>query len=426
MDNQDSRNDQFDDVISYYLEEFGIRCSSEDSVVSPEDMAESGYIQISNAHIGQIGMMFQHLPGLATNAVSCHGTYRVYFDKSLGVLQQAKQGDGFLRANVVKAGTNNGLTGQALLKAASYGPLVANAVFSALSMVTGQRFLSEINGKLSQIDEKINAIQKFLENAKRSDLLARNSFLQDVIRTFEFIQTNDFQKQATINQLQRVRIECFSDLLLYSTFFNQKKEELANLVEEKSKKTEGKINEKINGIGDNFLLYKFALLTYSLSYYLEIMLSGNMDSRYIDFVKKDIKSKAEDYKNYVKVFSNEMEDFLNNAKAYKIGNFQKNLKKFFGASVSTLIFKNASLGLKIADDWNSNSEEKKKAARNDVINQVNAFLTQLRDYAPFTRLEEELDDYDRIVNKSQVELVYSEGSGYIKFSYKEDIQSIST
>ena len=85
--------------------------------------------------------MFQQLPGLASHAISYHGTYRVYFDKSLGVLQPAKQGDGFLRANVVQAGTNNKITGQALLKSASMGPLVANAVFSTLSMVTGQYFL---------------------------------------------------------------------------------------------------------------------------------------------------------------------------------------------------------------------------------------------------------------------------------------------
>ena len=131
-------NNSSDDEIRYYLNSYGIHSLSEDSTVTPESMAEAGYKEINHSHLGQIGMLFQQLPGLATHAVSYQGTYRVYFDKSLGVLQQAKQGDGFLRANVVQAGTNNKITGQALLKAASAGPLVANAVFSALSMVTGQ------------------------------------------------------------------------------------------------------------------------------------------------------------------------------------------------------------------------------------------------------------------------------------------------
>lgn len=217
-------NNSSDDEIRYYLNAYGIHSLSEESSVTPESMAEAGYKEIPNSHIGQIGMVFQQLSGLATHAVSYHGTYRVYFDKSLGVLQQAKQGNGFLRANVVQAGTNNKITGQALLKAASSGPLVANAVFSALSMVTGQYFLSEINNKLSQIEKKIDGIQQFLENEKRSELLANYYFLQQLIQTYKYIQSNDLQKQAAIQQLQRIRIDSFSDLNFYSTSFQKKKD----------------------------------------------------------------------------------------------------------------------------------------------------------------------------------------------------------
>lgn len=426
MDNQNSKNVQSDDEIRYYLEEYGIHCLSDNSVVSPEDLTESGYKKITNSHIGQIGMLFQHLTGLATNAVSYHGTYRVYFDKSLGVLQQAKQGDGFLRANVVKAGTNNVIKDQALLKAASYGPLVANVVFSALSMVTGQYFLSEINGKLSQIDKKVNSIQKFLENEKRSDLLAIYNFLQDVIRTFEFIQANDFQRQSTINQLQKIRIDSFSNLNFYSTCFQQKMQELKELKSENQNDTISNISESINNIGDIVILYKFAFYTYSLSFYLEIMLSGNMDSGYINFVKDDIKSKTEDYKKLVDFFSNEIVAFFEKAKAYNNSTFFSVCTDLVGVGASSVLLKNPTLGSVIADAIKTNSKNKKKIARNVVITQVNALLTQFRDYTPFTRLEAELDEYDCKVNKSQVELVYTEADAYIKFSYKEDVRSVST
>lgn len=385
-------NNPSDDEIRYYLEAYGIHSLSEETAVTPESMAESGYKEIPHSHMGQIGMMFQQLPGLATHAISYQGTYRVYFDKSLGVLQQAKQGDGFLRANVVKAGTNNKITGQALLKAASTGPLVANAVFSALSMVTGQYFLSEINGKLSQIEKKIDSIQQFLENEKRSELLANYYYLQQVIQTFEFIQSNEYQKQATIQQLQRIRIDSFGNLNFYSTAFQQKKTELTGL-KSNTKRNIKKIPGVINEISDIVLLYKFALYIYSLAYYLEIMLSGNMDSNYINFVKKDIKAKTTDYKSLVKYFSDEMVAFFDETKAYDASAFLDICANIVGAGASQLLLGSPTLGILITDAINSKSEDKKKSARNEVVKQVNALLKQCREYAPFTRLESDLTNY---------------------------------
>ena len=404
-----------DDEIRNYLAAYGVRSLSEETVVTPESMAESGYKEVPYSHMGQIGMMFQQLPGLATHAISYQGTYRVYFDKSLGVLQQAKQGDGFLRANVVQAGTNNKITGQALLKAASAGPLVANAVFSALSMVTGQYFLSEINGKLSQIEKKIDSIPKFLENEKRSELLANYYYLQQVIQTFEYIQSNEFQKSATIQQLQRIRIDSFGNLNFYSTAFQQKKAELTGL-KSNTKKNIKKIPGVINEIGDIVLLYKFALYTYSLAYYLEIMLSGNMDSNYINFVKKDIKSKTNDYKNLVKYFSDEMSAFFVETKVYDTSAFLDICANIVGAGASRLLLGNPTLGIMITDAINSKSEDKKKSARNEVVKQVNVLLKQCREYAPFTRLENDLTNYDRIMNNSKLELVCTDDKAYIKFS----------
>lgn len=418
-------NNSSDDEIRYYLESYGIHSLSEVTVVIPENMAESGYKEIPHSHMGQIGMMFQQLLGLAAHAVSYQGTYRVYFDKSLGVLQQAKQGDGFLRANVVQAGTNNKITGQAFLKAASAGPLVANTVFSALSMVTGQYFLSEINGKLSQIEKKIDNIQQFLENEKRSELFANYYFLQQAIQTFEFIQSNDCQKQATIHQFQRIRIASNANLNFYSTAFQQKKTELINLKSNTPKNIK-KIPGVINEIGDIVLLYKFALYTYSLAYYLEIMLSGNMDSKYINIVKKEIKLKTNDYKNLVKYFSDEMVAFFNETKAYDVSSFLDICANIVGAGASQWLLGSPTLGILITDAINSKSEDKKKSARNEVVKQVNALLKQCREYEPFTQLESDLTNYDRIINNSKLELVCTEDKAYIKFTDFDTEEPVET
>ena len=257
-----------DDEIRYYLEAYGIHSLCEDTIMSPEDMAESGYKEIPDSHLGQIGMMFQQLPGLASHALSYHGTYRVYFDKSLGVLQQAKQGDGFLRANVVQAGANNKITGQALLKSASMGPLVANAVFSALSMVTGQYFLSEINSKLSSIDKKVDGIRQFLEMEKISGLWANEEYLQQVVRDFKSIQENEYLKQATIIHLQQIRSDSLANTNFYASSFQIKKEELQQLKKNGKKK---EIVIAVSELGNLFLCYKYVLHTYCMAYYMLIV-----------------------------------------------------------------------------------------------------------------------------------------------------------
>lgn len=420
MANKKKENsNSFDDEILCCLETCGIHTLSEDTVVTSENMTKAGYKEISNAYIERIGIPFQQFTGFATHVMSYSGTYRVYFDKSLGELQKAKQGDGFLRANVVQSGTNNKITGQALLKAASAGPLVANAVFSVLSMATGQYFISEINSELSQIQKNIDNIQRFLENEKRSELLANYYFLQQVMQTYEYIQSNEYQKQATVQQLQRIRIDSCANINFYIESFQQKKNELTNLKDNaNTKKDIEKISVVINEIGNIICRYQFSLYTYSLSYYLEIMISGNIDSRLINYVKEDLKCRMNKYKSVIKYFSDEMNIF-NEPKAFDVNAL---LKSLIGAVASQFLFGNPDLGVSIADAINSGSEAKKEKAIKEVQNQVNKLSKQFNEFEPFTQLENNLTDYDRIINKSKLELVCTGGKTYIRSSDIDDTE----
>jgi len=413
-------NNSYDDEISNYLNLYGIHSSSEIATVDSESMIASGYQEVQSSCSGQIDMIFQQLPGLVSHAISHHGTYRVYFDKSLGVLQQAKQGDGFFRANVVRAGTNNDISGQALLKAASAAPLVANLVFSALSMVTGQYFLSEINDKLSQIENKIDNIQQFLENEKRSDLLANYYYLQQVIQTFEYIQANDMQKQAIIQQFQKIRIDSLSNLSFYTTSFKQKKDELEKMKSSAKKNIES-IPRAINEIGDILRLYKFSLYTYSLEYYLEIMLSGNTDSSYIDMVKKDIDLKIDNHRKLVVYFSDEWKKFINEVKAYKPNEFLKIIIKSGGRMVSEELLGSPILGDIIAEAINEKSDDAKIKAKDKVMRQAECLINECKDYQPFNSITQSLSNYNQIINNSQLELVYTDDKAYVKFNDIENI-----
>lgn len=185
-----------------------------------------------------------------------------------------------------------------------------------------------------------------------------------------------------------------------------------------TKKDIEKISVVINEIGNIICRYQFSLYTYSLSYYLEIMISGNIDSRLINYVKEDLKCRMNKYKSVIKYFSDEMNIF-NEPKAFDVNAL---LKSLIGAVASQFLFGNPDLGVSIADAINSGSEAKKEKAIKEVQNQVNKLSKQFNEFEPFTQLENNLTDYDRIINKSKLELVCTGGKTYIRSSDIDDTE----
>ena len=249
-----------------------------------------------------------------------------------------------------------------------------------------------------------------MKTKKNSELYANYSSLQKVIQTFEFIQPNESHKIATIQELKQIRRESLKNLRFYNTAFQHKKTELTQL-KSNARNNKKKIPIVINEIGDIVFCYRLALYTYSLAYYLEVRLSGNMDSNYINIVKKDIMKETTDYKNLVKHFQDEMSAFFAETKAYDISLVFDIFANFVGEGVRQVPTKSAlstmitdALGTLITDFMKSGSEAQKESARKEAIRQVNALLKQCYDYSPFTQLEIELTNYDRIVNHSKLEL----------------------
>ena len=405
-------NNSSDDEIRYYLEAYGIHSLSEETAITPEDMVKSGYTEISNSYAGQIGMMFQQLPGLAAHAMSHNGTYRVYFDKSLGVLQQATQGDGFFRANVVQAGVNNKITGQALLKTASAGPLVANAVFSALSMVTGQYFLSEINGKLSSIDKKVDGIRQFLEMEKNSKLWANKENLKQINHNLNLIQENEHLKQTTIIQLQQIRNDSLANTEFYSKSIQVKKEELKQL------KKNGKAKEiyaAINDFKNSFSCYGQALQNYCWAYYLETVLSGIMDEHYLHSVIGDIGTRVDRYEKDIGTIKNEINTVIAEAKAYKPDEFSELITKAVTDDANMALLGSLFPGYPIIKKVNEIRDAAKVKAKEEAIVQSESLLQQYNTCEFFDQISKSLTKYDQVINRSKIELVCTGGRTYIKF-----------
>ena len=131
-----------------------------------ENETISNKIKMSPETVGMLDSVLQGVPMIFQGKEIFSDSYKVVFDKGLGELQRAANMPGWYRGNVVKAGTNNVITGGALLQKMSNMPQIVSSVFSAMSIVTGQYYMHQVNAQLKAIDEKLQDIYSFLENDK--------------------------------------------------------------------------------------------------------------------------------------------------------------------------------------------------------------------------------------------------------------------
>lgn len=88
-------------------------------------------------------------------------------------------------------------------------------IFTAVSFVTGQYFLSDISSHLSLINKKLDNILNFLETEKYTDLLSEVSFIQWAIASYDSIMLHEPQRIATLTNIQRSRTRSIADINFY-------------------------------------------------------------------------------------------------------------------------------------------------------------------------------------------------------------------
>ena len=156
-----------------------------------------------------------------------------------------------------------------------------------------------------------------------------------------------------------------------------------------------------------------------MAYYLETVLSGNMDEQYLNSVHDDIKSRIADYKKGVKTLESEFNTFFAEAKAYKPNEVVELITKTVAGGVSKAFFGSYSFGYLIANTVNEKTDTAKAKAKEEVIKQAKSLVQQCKDYKPFDQISKSLTQYDQIVNRSHIELVCSDDKTYIKITDAE-------
>lgn len=149
---------------------------------------------------------------------------------------------------------------------------------TAMSVVSGQYFLAQINSQLRQINQGMDKILNFLYGDKKAELTAEISFVKNACQNYNAIMGNDNQVVATIIGLQQAQKIAMKDCEFY-------KDDLKRTVRNKSGNDIITISKDALQIAESL---ETALQLYVVSNILEIQYSQNYNEDYLNYLNKHI------------------------------------------------------------------------------------------------------------------------------------------
>ena len=242
-------------------------------VVNVSDDRKFTKLELTQGQQMQMNGLMNQLPALL-DVASLSKTVRLTFPKGVqGSLMALKSG-GYSTTLVDETGK---IVGTALLNVPTFQATALSA-FTAMSIVSGQYFLAQINNKLGQISSKLDDILKFLYGDKRAELLSEIKFIQSACKNYKLVMEHNEQRIATLVSLQSAKKVAIKDIEFYLADLDKASKESATT----KKKTEMAENMKRTQE-----CLELSLQLYAMSSVLEVYYSENFDPNYIGVVKEE-------------------------------------------------------------------------------------------------------------------------------------------
>lgn len=402
-------NNSLEAISKEYLEKAGIEIDTDISVFR---MHKDEYIKLDNTMVGRIDAVMQIIPNIINQNTYYGDVYKVVYDKGIGVLQKSAKYPGQLLGNVVSPDANNKIKDVARLQELAMGPQIVNGVFSAMSMIAGQYFMTQINNNLSQIEEGIALVQQYLENDKRSKLQSAEEFLKMTQKSLQFILENEGQKQSTITSIQKIRMDSLASINFYKIQINDLRD-----ISEKTDKAE-EIIKNVQKICFMISEYWYSLYLYCFAVYLEPVVGQNFNSEYIEILIEDMTDKCNIYKNDYNVWKSKLNKYIKSANAFEKNKIYDAMKKIGDLKIyggSSIIIAKFLVGLfgNIADeaDKKSKEEKKDKAVKSLNIAEIGENMK------PIEAKKNDLLLFDTIYN-GRIELIKDKDEMYVRLPMK--------
>lgn len=244
----------------------------------PELMPQYENMRLSDTQKAQISAFYQAIPSMASAEAMKNAFYVVKWPDGLPhELIPFKDGLGYM--GMVR-GEGGKFAGHARFLSMGPQALMLNA-FTLMSIITCQFFLTEINRKLTMINQKIDKILEFLYGDKKAELLSEINFVQYAHANFRSIMEHSEQRAATIQSLQSARKTAIQDIEFYLADLNST---VHQKLSDKLPDVEGAVDKALQA----HQCLEFAIQLYMTANLLEVYYARNYDPAYLKYVEDEI------------------------------------------------------------------------------------------------------------------------------------------
>lgn len=236
---------------------------------------------------GRFNFMLQALPisQIIGQNKMLEGAYKVIIPKGSGD-SLMKYSNGYLGTPLVNSTTGK-ISGHAGLSKITNLPMSPVIIFTTMSFITGQYFMSQINSSLKNISKDINDIIKFLFDDKESRNYAIYQLCIDISTSMDIIIENQDIRIAYLTNIQSSLIDLNQNIKFYEKTMDRKRKELSSIIND-NKNTNDRINDskkKFKELNKLILQRYFCLQLYAQCKILEMQLAQIYD---IDYIEKII------------------------------------------------------------------------------------------------------------------------------------------
>lgn len=389
----------------------------------PAELEKQGYRKMSLKELRYVEPLFKIAPQLIVDKINkeaierafktaTENSYRCLLDPSMHLATIKGSSDVFLGAgldnitNKVK-GQARWLENDAVLSISNV-PNVALNAFNALSAVTGQYFMAQVNAKLSVIKNRIDEIKQYIDAVKQSELEAALQELNEIIKHVQFIKKDPERTRATIIQIEGVRKVARSNINLYSN-------QIEKVIKSASKTdSEYMINKNTDELRQYMIQYRYAVYVYNLAQILKIYLNDITDVEELSIFRNEISKTVNLHKELYDKTVIWVNRYLEETNSLNKKNVKQMLLTAGSGIFVGILSRSFIAGGQTASQVNDLLEDSRKKKKEAYIARNDEYQTQMNDMELINSSIAAMDKYIDLAGR-KAEIVSSQGEYFIKY-----------
>jgi len=405
----------------------------------PTDLENQGYRKMSLNEVKYVEPLLQLATQLLVDkeykdavkkafSTATENSYKCLIHPSMHLATIKGTTDKFIGASLDNA--TNQVKGQArwlkndAVLSISNAPQVALNAFNALSTVTGQYFMAQVNANLVDVKDGIKDIKQYIDADKQSELETALQELYLIIEHLHFIKNDSERVRATLIQIDQIRTVAKRGINLYK---KQIESMIENIMREASIYDKEKvIISNIEQLRKNMIQYRYTVYLYNLAQILKIKLNNVIDTEELRLYRNEISNIVNQYKGVYDNANKCANHYIDETNSLnKVSNKQKLLTVGSGFLVDVLgeVIGSKSSNYKLigqtaksmVNDLNESHRKKKKEA---YIFSNKEFQNQMNDMKLIDSSISSMDRYIDMTSK-KAEIVSVDGQCYIKYIDEE-------